>query len=85
MIDEILTPWRVNNHVNLLLFDHIGDEGMHCTLRQPRAHPECAREACFAEATWPSRGEDLGRDLGLGPPLSRMPDMSWIARAAAWR
>ena len=32
MIDEILTPWRVNNRVNLLLFDHIGDEGMRCTL-----------------------------------------------------
>ncbi len=32
MIDEILTAWRVNNRVNLLLIDHIGDEGMRCTL-----------------------------------------------------
>jgi uncharacterized damage-inducible protein DinB len=34
MIDEILETWRINNRVNLLLLENIGDEGMQCTLSQ---------------------------------------------------
>jgi hypothetical protein len=32
MIGEILEAWRVNQRINLLLIDRIGDEGMLCTL-----------------------------------------------------
>lgn len=36
MIDQVLAAWRVNNRINLLLTDHIDDEGMRCTLSSRR-------------------------------------------------
>ncbi len=32
MLDQILEAWRTNNRINLMLIDHISDEGMKCTL-----------------------------------------------------
>jgi uncharacterized damage-inducible protein DinB len=31
-LDQILEAWRTNNRINLLLIDHIAEDGLHCTL-----------------------------------------------------
>ena len=32
LLDQIIESWKTNNRINLLLIDHISDEGMACTL-----------------------------------------------------
>ncbi len=32
MLDEILEAWRINHRVNLLLLEHVDEEGLRCTL-----------------------------------------------------
>ncbi len=66
MLEQILEAWQTNNRINLMLIDHISDEGMKCTLSK-RGGRNVVRQFAHLHnnRVWhlERRGKDLAESL----------------------
>lgn len=90
-IDELLEAWRTNNRINLLLIDHISDEGMKCTLSK-RGGRNVVRQFCHLHNVRVWHLEARAKELSKGlykfeteeePDKERQPAYDdWLSPAA---
>jgi uncharacterized damage-inducible protein DinB len=73
MLEEILEAWRTNNRINLLLLDHISEEGLRCTLSK-RGGRDVARQFAHMHDVRVYHLEKRAKDLAEGIAVFRSKD-----------